>query len=283
MTRDPIRDIVYVDHAGRPLKLDLYLPGDPDLPCPVVVWISGHGWRDGGKDSFREHWFLESGMAVAAIDYRLSPAHPFPAAIEDLQTAVCWLRAHAAEYRIDPDRIGLWGCSGGGHLAALLGTSAAEKNWTVPEPLAAQPRAVQAVCDVSGPTLLPRMAEPALKAKYASLYEMTSAFLGGPVEEQMAVAKEASPVTYVHAGCPPFLIFHGTADQVVPFSEGVLLHKALIRVGADVGFHAVREAGHTYEQADIEEMHREICEFFVRVLKPVSGGSRCTSFSSPEG
>jgi len=88
---------------------------------------------------------------------------------------------------------------------------------------------------------------------------------------------------YVHAGCPPFLIFHGTADQVVPCSEGVLLRKALETAGVEVEFHALRGAGHAYALPDIKAMNQKIFEFFVRVLKPASGGIRCNSFYSWKG
>ncbi|MFA5043778.1 MAG: alpha/beta hydrolase [Kiritimatiellia bacterium] len=280
MTKEPMRDIVYVEHEGRPLKLDLFLPEDSELPCPVVVWVCGGGWQGGGKDLFPDHWFVESGIAVAAIDYRLSAVRAFPAAIEDVQTAVCWLRAHAKQYRIDPNRMGAWGSSAGGHLTALLGTSAGVKNWSVPKQLADQSREVQAVCDVNGPSLLSRMAEPELKKAYARLYQVVSSFLGGPIEDRMTLAKEASPLTHVHRGCPPFLIFHGTADTVVPFDEGVLLHKALEKAGVDVEFHAMQGEGHGYTMPAIMAMNRKTLEFFVRVLKPASGGARCASLHS---
>ena len=268
MTTKILRDIVYTDHATGPLKLDLYLPTGIRGPCPVVVWLSGGGWRGGGKDLFPDPWFIDCGIAIAAIDYRLSSVGIFPAAMDDVQTAICWVRAHAREYRLDPARVGAWGGSAGAHLAALIGTSAGVKKWAVPAHLADQPRAVQAVCDVNGPTLLSRMADPALKTQYPILYDVTSLFLGGPVEEKLTLAAEASPLTYVHAGCPPFQIFQGTADDIVPFEEGILLRDALQKVGVPVEFNAMQGEGHSYTQPAIEEMNRKTQDFFVRVLKP---------------
>jgi acetyl esterase/lipase len=277
-----ISDIVYVEREDRLLKLDLYLPSEPDLPCPVVAWVSGGGWRGGGKSLFPDAWFIDSGIAVAAIDYTLSPVRPFPAAIEDFQTAICWLRAHADEYRIMPDRIGVWGGSAGAHLAALLALSAGVRNWEVPETISGQRRTIQAVCAVNGINDLARTADPSQKLHYPSIYGHVSQFLGGPVEDKLDLAKGASPITYVHAGGPPFLIFHGTCDSIVPFEESLLIRDALQKVGVPVEFHAVQGADHGYSLPDIKEMNRKICEFFVRTLRPVSGGAKCTNFYSWE-
>ena len=259
-----IPDIVYAEREGVALKLDLYLPSAEDLPCPVVVWVSGGGWRGGGKAIFPDPWFIDSGIAVMAIDYTLSPVAPFPAAVEDIQASLRWLRAHGGEYQILTDRIGLWGGSAGGHLVSLAGLS----------------EDVQAICSVNGIYDLVRTADPEQKAGFLGLYDFASQFLGGPVEEKLDLAKEASPIRYVHAGAPPFLLFHGTQDEYTPLAEAFRFRDALQKAGVPVEFHTMQDAKHAYTLPQILEMNQKILDFFVRTLRPVSGGGKCTCLYS---
>ena len=111
------------------------------------------------------------------------------------------------------------------------------------------------------------MADPLLKKRFKALYDVTSRFLGGPVEDRLSLAEEASPITYAHSSCPAFLIFQGMKDEVVPFEEGELLRDALKKVGAQVEFNAVVEGGHGYAKLDVEKMNRQTQEFFLRILK----------------
>ena len=94
---------------------------------PVIVWVHGGGWKDGNKNWRRAVPLVPKGYAVANINYRLSQDAVFPAQIEDCKAAIRWLRANAAKYRLDPDHVGVWGPSAGGHLVALLGTTAGVK------------------------------------------------------------------------------------------------------------------------------------------------------------
>lgn len=121
------RDLVYARYGNREVKLDLYLPRTPAgnaIPCIVV--IHGGGWRSGDKTRFAPiaAALAEQGFAAACIGYRLLPEVEFPAPILDCKAAVRWVRAHATRYGIDPDRLGAIGGSAGGHLVAMLGTSA---------------------------------------------------------------------------------------------------------------------------------------------------------------
>src|SRR5205823_8686811 len=112
----------YGPHLERNV-LDLYRPPKAEGPVPLVIWVHGGGWQNGDKSRTPALDLLARGYAVASINYRLSQHAPFPAQIHDCKAAVRFLRAHAAEYRLDPDRVGAWGMSAGGHLVALLGTS----------------------------------------------------------------------------------------------------------------------------------------------------------------
>ena len=118
-----VRDVVYKSVNGRDLRLDIYSPKSITHPLPVVLWIFGSRWSRGSKNHRPPLNFVSHGYIVVSIDYRLSGEAPFPAAIEDCKAAVRWIRANAAAYHFDPDHIGAWGHSAGGHLAALLGTS----------------------------------------------------------------------------------------------------------------------------------------------------------------
>src|SRR5690606_30588174 len=117
-------DVVYARPDGRPLKLDLYVPRHR-RPVPLIIWIHGGGWSEGGKDDPPALPLLYARYAVASIEYRLSGRAQFPAQIHDVKAAVRFLRANAGRYRLDPDRFGVWGESAGGHLAALLGLTSA--------------------------------------------------------------------------------------------------------------------------------------------------------------
>jgi acetyl esterase/lipase len=125
-----MRDVAYARIDGKPLLLDLYLPVKAARPMPVIVFIHGGAWRTGSKERCPAIVMTAQGFAVASIDYRLTDEAVFPAQIYDCKGAIRWVRAHAKEYGLDPDRIGVWGNSAGGHLVALLGTSGGAKEKT---------------------------------------------------------------------------------------------------------------------------------------------------------
>jgi len=147
------RDLVFGKADGIELTLDLYLPSNPIRSVPLIIYIHGGGWR--GLD---KSWcpypmrFLTLEYAVASINYRLAPDATFPAQLHDCKAAVRWLRAHAEDFHFLGDRIGVWGDSAGGHLAAMLGVTGKrpelEGNCGTPG-VSSQ---VQAVCDWFGPT-----------------------------------------------------------------------------------------------------------------------------------
>ena len=116
-----MKTLPYATRAGQELLLDLYLPTDATRPLPVIVFLHGGGWSGGTRTTgpdFRR-FFAQDGFAMASIDYRLTPSVTFPSNVEDVKTAIRWLRANAATYGLNADRICLWGTSAGGHLAAV--------------------------------------------------------------------------------------------------------------------------------------------------------------------
>src|SRR5881396_2302714 len=209
------RDLVYKRINGRALTLNLYCPQKASSPLPVILWIHGGGWSKGRKEQHSPAIsFLNDGYAVASIEYRLSGEAPFPAQIEDCKAAVRWLRANAAKYNLDADRIGVWGMSAGGHLAALLGTSGGVPELEGSGDNMQYSSRVQAVCDVAGPADLPALTNLGPKRMFA-----IEGLLGGPLEKDKAKAIAASPIHYVSKDDPPFLIVHGEADRVVPVEQ----------------------------------------------------------------
>ena len=145
------RDLPYKRIGGETLTLDLYRPEKISGPLPVIIWIHGGGWNRGRKERCPAVALVDDGFAVASVDYRLSSVAPFPAQIQDCKAAVRWLRANASTYHLDPDNVGVWGNSAGGHLAALLGTSGGVSELEGDGDNMQYSSRVQAVCDVAGP------------------------------------------------------------------------------------------------------------------------------------
>ena len=227
-------NVVYGQAGGHDLKLDLYLPAVPAAGkkgWPVVVYVHGGGWRVGGKKEGKQYaeLFNRNGIALASIDYRLSGEAIWPAQILDAKTAVRWLRANARRSGLDPERIGAMGASAGGHLVALLGTTAGvaaleDRSEGSPE---ASSR-VRAVCDISGPTDL-SIPTDSLIGRLSVRGE-----LDGPAEEKPDLVRQADPSRYVKGGEPPFLLIFGEQDRLVVPEHAYKLEKALKAHGDNV-------------------------------------------------
>lgn len=223
---------------GKPIDLKMdaaFLKQSDDKPMPVIVYIHGGAWREGSKEAGRP-WtigFAMGGYFAVSIDYRLSGVAKYPAAVYDCKAAIRFLRANANELGIDPDRIGVWGHSAGGHLAALLGTSGNSDVLEGSIGKTGVSSAVQCVVDVSGPIDLSHDAGGVI-----------AQWLGGPVTDHLDLAKQASPLTYIDKNDPPVLIIHGTADQLVDIHHAEMFDKALKDAGVPVEYMAVEGAGH---------------------------------------
>ncbi|MDD5265172.1 MAG: alpha/beta hydrolase [Candidatus Bipolaricaulis sp.] len=264
---ETLHDIEYAVVDGISLALDLVLPDAPSArPAPVVVYIHGGAWISGDKDPSRASEVLGPRYAVASVNYRLAQQAPFPAQIHDCKAAVRWLRAHAAIYGIDPHRIGAWGPSAGGHLAALLGTSdgIAELEGTVGDSIGVSSR-VQAVCDSFGPIDLVTLVDPTGDVDVGAAYSPVGRLLGGPRDEHTELARLASPITHIDETDPPFLILHGDADDVVPYSQSVAFHQALAAAGVDASLYLVGRGAHGGFPPFVDEL---VKAFFDRVLRP---------------
>lgn len=284
-----VKTLTYATRGGADLALDLYLPANPiRRPAPVVVFLHGGGWSGGTRTTGPDfkRFFAQDGIAMASIDYRLTPSVTFPQNVEDVRTAVRWLKANAAAQGLDPERICLWGTSAGGHLAAVAalaprgrfeGTDNLDRS-----------SAVRCVLDAYGPTRFDRMdaqtaeerdtlqapvvtitvggrgpdpgrgAPPSGRAgdpaagrgrgavPHDDAASPESRLVGAPVQTVPERVAAASPMTYVGQDPPPFLIMHGLADSSVPHGQSVLLYEALKSADADVTLRLVDGLPHTF-------------------------------------
>jgi acetyl esterase/lipase len=256
-----VRDIEYVEGGGDRNRLDLYLPEKTEGGLPLVVWIHGGGWSAGSKAGCPAVPLSAKGYAVASINYRLSQDAIFPAQIEDCKAAIRWLRANAAQYGIDPERIGVWGASAGGHLVALLGTTAGMKDWDGRGGNRDQSSRVRCVVDWFGPADLTTMGS--LGAKPDTPVAM---LIGGPAPDNQEKARKASPLTYVGKDAAPFLIMHGDQDNLVPLEQSQKLADALKKAGVEVKLQVVKGSGHGGIGFISTESRSLIEEFFAKHL-----------------
>ncbi|MCP4543158.1 MAG: alpha/beta hydrolase [Chloroflexi bacterium] len=238
------RDLAYASMQGHQLALDLYWHPMASDPEPVVVWIHGGAWIMGDKSWIPPDLpLLDFGFAMSSIDYRLSQEAIFPAQIEDCKAAIRWLRANAERYNLDPHRVGVWGESVGGHLAALLGTAADVAEWDQQGGNQTRTSHVQAVCDCFGSSDLLQLGITA-RHDHNAADSPAARFLGGPIQENEQRAIQANPITHITPKAPPFLIMHGSQDDVGAVGQSELLHGALVGAGVESTLMIIPDMGH---------------------------------------
>lgn len=246
-----IENISYVDDDKTAAHtLDLYFPPGEHTKVPLLVWIHGGAWKEGDKQPSPMMPLLVRGFAVAGINYRFAPEHKFPAQIYDCKAAIRWLRKHADEYGFDKDRIGVFGISAGGHLAALLGASNGNKDLEGNVGVTGEKSDVQTVvawCGVGNLSTLHTQAGANDQLDYDSEQAPVSMFLGGTAQNKPEMAKAASPVTYLKPGLKvPCLIMHAEKDPVVPFAQSQELYEAWKKTGAPVTLESVKSDQHIF-------------------------------------
>jgi len=234
-------DLVYSQVNGyRQLRLDMYLPPDRSTTHPMVMYIHGGGWQGGHsrQSGAFEDWpstlamIASRGYVVTSINYRLGGEEPFPAAIQDVKTALRWLRANAAEFGIDKENFLVWGASAGGHLAGLAGTSCGVTELepvNLPDELAAESDCVQATIGWYGIYDLAEMGEG-----------------GGPGGYFAGQLTAASPATYVDATDGSFLLIHGSTDPVIDYQQSVDFNELLMANGVPSNLHIIPDVAHSY-------------------------------------
>ncbi len=261
-------DIPYAANGHERQRLDLFVPGFPAgqnvIPRPLVVWFHGGSWKWGNKNGCPILWLSDYGYAVASVNYRLSQHAKFPAQIEDCKAAIRFLRAHAGEYGVDPERVGVWGASAGGHLAALLGTTGHTRDFDAGDHLDQSSR-VQCVIDWFGPTDFLRYGNPPEPGADTPESAITD-LLGGTISQDCAQARRASPVYFVQPDAAPFLIVHGDADRVVPLQQSEELDAALKKAGVESTLEVVPGAGHSGPEFLQQRYLEEAARFFAKHL-----------------
>ena len=239
------RDVVYQQLPGyRPQIVDIYMPADT-APHPLILYIHGGGWiaghtrHSGALADFPAALasLAAEGFTVASLEYRLSGEARFPAQLQDANAALRFLAAHAADYRIDPSRVALWGGSAGGHLSAL--TALACRNTTL-DPASAKDTCVKAAAIWYGVFDFKGM---------ASTNDGDAAgrkLLGcdGPCTDDKLAA--VSPVTYIRPGAPAFLLIHGQDDHTVPVAQSHLAEAALKAAGVPVSAIYIPGVDHSF-------------------------------------
>jgi len=221
------RDIEYGRADGERLLLDAHAP-DGAGPFPVAILVHGGGWTGGDKGG-SDHpgngadispWFATLSAANFtwfSINYRLAPQHRWPACLEDVQTAIRWVKAHAAEFKGDPHRIALIGHSAGGHLVCLAAT------------LAGSDMRVQAVVGFAAVSDLE--ADAAVRGGLSPSLQKLFDRPGDVTPGLRPLLRDASAIDHVHAGLPPFLLLHGDADKSVRYAQSLAFQEKLRAAG----------------------------------------------------
>lgn len=228
-------DVQYGDANGIPLLLDMLRPEQPPTtPMPAVIWVHGGGWMRGERTR-TPNWLLATrGYFTVTISYRFSSVAPFPAQLHDVKAAIRWIRAHAAEYGVDPERIGIWGHSAGGNLAAL---AAMTPNLLELEGESGNPgidSSVQAAIPMVPPLdfLIDWYAVQRMPVHVEGREAMLG-FIGGLWHERPEVARAASPLWYVHGPAAPQLLIVGEEDDLVPYTQSLAYASALRQFSAN--------------------------------------------------
>ena len=222
--------ITYASPGGVPLKLDAYLPGSPG-PHPGVIVIHGGGFRFGERvsEAYLATALVDAGFAAFSIDYRLAPEFPFPAAVDDVLAAVAWVRAHAADYGVDPEEIGAIGESAGGHLAAMLAVLGRDSLDTGSR--------IAAAVAWSGPMDLHALVRDAGDVVSNGLRirdDVVEPFLGCRGVSCARLLRRASPVTFVDPSDAPMLLVNSVEETTVPIAQAREMAAELRRAGVSV-------------------------------------------------
>jgi acetyl esterase len=266
------KDVEYGHPGARSLLLDLQVPDGPG-PFPAAILVHGGGFDEGSKSTNVRPLFdvlAGAGYAWFSIDYRLAPEFRFPAASDDLNTAIRWLKAHASEYHVDADKIVIIGESAGGFLVNYAGTH------ETPETKAA------AVVDFYGPVDYGKLAQ--LRVAHPERFNMTSInrhaangagihYFGVDQLDAAGLAKlhDASPIFAVHAGMPPFLCIHGDKDDQVAYEQTPAMCEAMHRVGAGCEIITIQGGGHGmggWRAPEMQHWKAEMVSWLNQRLKP---------------
>ncbi len=272
-------DLVYAT-AHQAQKMDIYLP-EAKSPFPVVVLIHGGAWIQGDKKEYltsaKTEALLKKGYAVVAVNYRLSSVAKFPAQIFDIKAAIRFIRANALKYSFNPNKIGAWGTSAGGHLTALLATSGNENTMEDKNMGNANfSSTIQAAVDWFGPTDFLQM-DNQVKAQGCNVSNANhdlanspeSQLMGFAIQTKPEITQTANPIKYVSANDCPIFIMHGAADCTVPTKQSQILFDALLPLknANDVKYEVLTASGHGTGKFEQAATVSAMVDFFDKFLK----------------
>lgn len=250
-------DVVYGDEGEPMHRLDLYFPAaaeSSESKLPVVLMIHGGAWTAGDKTYDRIHArkLASRGYFVAVINYRLAPAHKFPAQLEDCRLALSWIQSQSATRNLDLERVAAWGYSAGGHLTALLALTIAPES-------AELPRLQACVC---GGT-------PFDLTNLPSESSVLEGVFGAKPAEAPEVYRNASPISHVQRIAPPMFVFHGGKDWLVPNKNALKMCELLKENDIEHVYCEVEGKGHLATFADLNVAEKSF-DFLDKILKPDS-------------
>lgn len=243
---------------SQQLKGDLYLPAGSQNR-PVVLLLHGGAWQRGDKSSMSGagQTLAQNGYAAFSINYRFAPGSTYPAQLQDMQQAVRYLQQHASEYKLDMNKLAVWGYSAGGHLAALLAVQPASDLPPVRVAIAGG-----APTDLTAP-----------EARDASSVKI---FMGGSYAQIPALYAQASPRTQVRAGIAPFFLYHGTADKTVPIVQSENFAKTLQAAGVPVEFKRLQGLDHSQASGATSQYRPAALAFLAKYINAPQDGTAVT-------
>jgi alpha-L-fucosidase 2 len=267
------KDVEYARPDGKPILVDLHVPDGPG-PFAAAILIHGGGFDEGGKSTNVRPLFdplSEAGFVWFSIDYRLAPAVHFPEAMEDVNSAIRWVKAHAAAYRVDVSRIAIIGESAGGFFVNYAGTHQTPAT------------KVAAVVDFYGPSDYGKLA--LARREHPERFNMATIdrhaahgggihFFGVEQLDDTGLVKlhAVAPIAAVHQGMPPFLVIHGTKDDQVSFEQSTAFCDAIRKVGTACELITIKGGGHGMGGWRAPEMQHWKPEMIAWLKKTLDGG-----------
>ncbi len=269
------KDVEYARPGGKPVLLDLHVP-DGAGPFPAAILVHGGGFDEGSKSTNVRPLFdvlANAGFAWFSIDYRLAPEAKFPQAMEDLNSAIRWVKTNAGKYHVDASKVVLIGESAGGYLVNYAGTH------ETPE------TKVAAVVDFYGPVDYGKLAE--LRRDHPEQFNMASisrhASHGGGIHffgaeqldaQGLAKLRTVSPIYGVHKGMPPFLCIHGTKDDQVSYEQSPMMCDAMHKVGSPCELITIEGGGHgmsSWRDPGMQHWKGEMISWLKKTLRMPTG------------
>ncbi len=257
-------NIEYANPDGQHLQLDLARPKNGDGPFPAVVCIHGGGWREGSRQGHDGLCLrlAQQGYVAVTVSYRFAPKYQFPAQAHDVKEAVRWLRAHAKQYKINPDRIGVMGDSAGGHLAQFLGVTGDVQSFEGTGANLDQSSRVTCVVNYFGPNDLTKSYDKSIEAG-----KVLPPLLGGDLKTARKQHILASPLYWVTPHAAPTLCIQGNKDLLVNHEQAVWMVDRLKAAGVEAELLTLEGAGHGFQGEDAARAEKAMFAFFAKHLK----------------